>query len=135
MPDPKDHQAFLNLCEMAIDNMYELEALGALLEQKGLLTKEEILTLAKELKQKADSVNLTDPSQQPFTAKENAVIEEIMAVILRHGLSADHATMLLGRTIQLLEWGKQAAHEMPEAERLEPPTRFHIPLSSPKFVR
>ncbi len=115
MPDPKDHQAFLNLCEMAIDNMYELEALGALLEQKGLLTKEEILTLAKELKQKADSVNLTDPSQQPFTAKENAVIEELMEVIERHGLSADHAKTLLGRTIQLLEWGKQAAHEMPEA--------------------
>ena len=30
MPDPKDRQAFLNLCEMAIDNMYELEALGEL---------------------------------------------------------------------------------------------------------
>ena len=134
MPDPKDHQAFLNLCEMAIDNMYELEALGALLEQKGLLTKEEILTLAKELKQKADSVNLTDPSQQPFTAKENAVIEELMEVIERHGLSADHAKTLLGRTIQLLEWGKPAAHKLPEAKRLELPTRFHIPLSSPKFV-
>ena len=134
MPDPKDHQAFLNLCEMAIDNMYDLEALGALLEQKGLLTKEEILTLAKELKQKADSVNLTDPSQQPFTAKENAVIEELMEVIERHGLSADHAKTLLGRTIQLLEWGKPAAHKLPEAKRLELPTRFHSPLSSPKFV-
>jgi len=38
-----------------------------------------------------------------------------MAVILQHGLSADHAMTLLSRTIQLLEWGKQAAHEMPEA--------------------
>ena len=56
-----------------------------------------------------------DPSQQRFTETDNAVIEEIMAVILQHGLSADHATKLLGRTIQLLEWGKQAAHEMPEA--------------------
>jgi hypothetical protein len=39
MPDSKDGQAFLNLCEMAIDNMNELEAIGELLEQKGLLTK------------------------------------------------------------------------------------------------
>ena len=37
------------------------------------------------------------------------------AVILQHGLSADQAKTLLGRTIQLLEWGKQAAQKMPEA--------------------
>jgi hypothetical protein len=37
------------------------------------------------------------------------------AVILHHGLSADQATTLLGRTIQLLEWGKQSSHKMPEA--------------------
>jgi len=38
-----------------------------------------------------------------------------MAVILRHGLSADHAKELLSQTIQLLEWGKQAEHKLPEA--------------------
>jgi hypothetical protein len=30
MPAPKDHQAFLTLCEMAIDNMYGFEVLGEL---------------------------------------------------------------------------------------------------------
>jgi len=49
------------------------------------------------------------------TDAENAVIEDIMAVILQHGLSADQATALLGRTIQLLEWGKQSTHEPPQA--------------------
>jgi hypothetical protein len=34
-----------------------------------------------------------------------------MAVILRHGLSADHATTPLARTIQLLEGGKEASGE------------------------
>ncbi len=38
-----------------------------------------------------------------------------MAVILQHGQSADHAKTLQIRTIQLLEWGKQAAQETPEA--------------------
>jgi hypothetical protein len=46
--------------------------------------------------------------------KEEAV-KQLMAVILQHGLSVDHAKILLSRTIQLLEWGKQAANEMPEA--------------------
>ncbi len=114
MPDPIDPQAFLNLCDMSIDSMYELSALGELLEQKGLITKQEILTLAQQLKQKADSTHPTDLSQQPFTAQENAVIEQLMEVIERHGLSADHAKELLGRTIQLLEWGKKAVQELPE---------------------
>ena len=51
MPDPIDPQAFLNLCDMSIDSMYELAALGELLEQKGLITKQEILSLAQQLKQ------------------------------------------------------------------------------------
>ncbi len=55
------------------------------------------------------------PSSQPFTAQENAVIEQLMGVIVQHGLSADHAKELLGRTIQLLEWGKQSAPKLPEA--------------------
>ena len=49
------------------------------------------------------------------TDTDNAVIEQLMEVVLKHGLSADHAKILLGRTIQLLEWGKQAANKMPEA--------------------
>ena len=120
MPDPVDPKAFLTLVEMSIDSMYELAALGELLEQKGVMTKEEIITLAKELKRKTPPTDsrtaaTPNPSQQRFTETENAVIEEIMAVILQHGLSADQAKILLGRTIQLLEWGKQAAHKLPEA--------------------
>ena len=115
MSDPQDRQTFLKLCEMTIDNMYEIEALGELLEQKGLLTKQEILTLAQDLKRKNPPVESTDPTQQRFTPTENAVIEELMEVILKHGLSADHAKTLLSRTIQLLEWGKQAVNKLPEA--------------------
>lgn len=121
MSDPVEPQGYLNLVEMTIDNMYELEAIGELLEQRGVMTKDEIITLAKELKRKTPptesaTANTIDiPSQPRFTDTDNAVIEEIMAVILQHGLSADQATTLLGRTIQLLEWGKQATHETPQA--------------------
>jgi hypothetical protein len=60
---------------MAIDNMYELESLGELLEEKGLLTKQEILALATDLKRKNPPADSTDLSAQRFTAKDNAVIE------------------------------------------------------------
>jgi hypothetical protein len=121
MSDPVDPQAFVTLVEMAIDNMYELEAIGELLEQKGVMTKAEIIALAKELKRKTPPAEprtaaTTDtPPQLHFTDTDNAVIEEIMAVILQHGLSAGQATTLLGRIIQLLEWGKLSTHETPQA--------------------
>ncbi|MEX0830210.1 MAG: hypothetical protein WD032_08195 [Nitrospirales bacterium] len=115
MLDPLNPKDFKNLSDLSIDSMYELEAIGELLEKKGLLTKEEIITLAKELKQENPPAEPTGLSPQRFTETENAIIKEIMAVILQHGLSADHAKELLGRTIQLLEWGKQAANKMPEA--------------------
>ncbi len=85
--------------------------LGELLEKKGLITKKEIITLATE----HPPTESADLHTQRFTAQENAVIEELMAVILQHGLSADHAKTLLSPTIQLLEWGKQATNQMPEA--------------------
>lgn len=52
MPDSVDPKAVLTLVEMSIDSLYELEAIGELLEQKGVMTKEEIIYLAKELKRK-----------------------------------------------------------------------------------
>ena len=120
MPDPVDPKAFLTLVELAIGNMYGLEAIGELLEQKGVLTKDEIIALAKELRQKNPQTkpptsSTTAPSLQRFTETDNAVIEELMAVILQHGLTANQATTLLGRTIQLVEWGKQAANQSPQA--------------------
>ena len=115
MPDPVDREDFLKLCDMSIDSMYELAALGELLEQKGLITKQEILTLATELKHQNPPADSTDILHQRFTPQENAVIEQLMEVIGKHGLSADHAKTLLARTIQLLEWGEQATHKMPEA--------------------
>lgn len=109
MSEPVDPQTFRTLVEMTITNMYEVEALGELLEQKGLITKHEILNLATKLKRKNPSppASTPDPSQQRFTDTDNAVIEELMAVILQHRLSADHAKTLLGRAIQLLEWGSR----------------------------
>jgi hypothetical protein len=80
------------------------------------MTKDEIIALAKDLKRKNPSTEsrtattIAIPPQPRFTDTDSAVIEEIMAVILQHGLSANQATALLERTIQLLEWGKQAAH-------------------------
>jgi hypothetical protein len=108
MPDPVAPQAFLKLCEMSIDNMYELEALGELLEEKWLINKQEIIDRAKFLKEQTHQ-SMPSPEAQPFTDTENVVIERIMEVILQSGLSSSQAKALLERTITLPEWGEKAA--------------------------
>jgi len=49
MPDPVDPKAFLTPAELAIANMYEVEAIGELLEQKGVLTKDEMGGVTRNL--------------------------------------------------------------------------------------
>lgn len=111
MLDPIDRQAFLNLCEMSIYSMYELAALGELLEKNGLITKQEIYTSAKDLKQKTPPA---EPRHAPIKATPSlppstydAVIEQIMEVILRHGVTADHAKAVLERTIGPFRIGRK----------------------------
>jgi hypothetical protein len=68
--------------EMTIGSMYELEAIGELLEQRGVMTKEEIIDLAKALIRKTPTTesrtaNTTAiPPPQLFITKDSAVIEK-----------------------------------------------------------
>ena len=61
---------------MSVTNMYKVEGIGELLEKKGLFTKQEIHTIAKDLKRKNLPADLTDLSAQRFTAKDKGVIKK-----------------------------------------------------------
>lgn len=47
--------------------------------------------------------------KQSYTEFENAVIEQIMEIILKFGLSSQQAQIILKKPITLLEWGEKAA--------------------------
>ncbi len=49
MPDPND---LVTLEELAISNMWETSALVELLERKGILTKQDVLAMIQELRQR-----------------------------------------------------------------------------------
>jgi len=62
---------------MTIGSMHELEAIGELLEQRGVMTKEEVIDLRKTPTTESRTANTTDiPPPQRFIAKDNAVIEK-----------------------------------------------------------
>ena len=53
MAKPLDPKELVTLQELAISNAYEIAALVAVLERKGLVTPTEVLEEIKRLKQKA----------------------------------------------------------------------------------
>ena len=69
MPASINPKAFLILIDTSIDSMYELANPGKSPEKNGLITKQDILSLAKDLKQKAAPA---DPSQLLKRGKQAA---------------------------------------------------------------
>ncbi len=62
MAEKLDPKEVLTLEELAISNMWETSALVELLERKGILTKQEVLHMIQELRQREPSAI---PPRQP----------------------------------------------------------------------
>ncbi len=52
MAEPRDPNDLVTLDELALSNMWETAALVELLERKGILTKQEVLAMIQELRQR-----------------------------------------------------------------------------------
>ncbi len=52
MAQPLDPQDLVSLEELALSTMWETSALVELLERKGILTKQEVLAMIQELRQR-----------------------------------------------------------------------------------
>ena len=52
MAEPLDRNDLMTLDELALSTMWETSALGELLERKGILTKQDVLAMIQELRQR-----------------------------------------------------------------------------------
>ncbi len=52
MAEPLDHKDLVTLEELAISNLWETSALVEVLEHKGVLTKQDVLAMIQELRQR-----------------------------------------------------------------------------------
>ncbi len=60
MPEPLDPKDLVSLDELALTNMWETSALVELLERRGVLTRQDVLDMSQELRQRAGSKNQID---------------------------------------------------------------------------
>lgn len=93
--------------------MWEIAALVEVLSRRGLLTKQEVLNAIEGLRRK--NCQAVTPDQEPFpepyllTETQDRIIEKILDVFVKEGVTTNQAKSLLGKVDVLLDVGEKVA--------------------------
>jgi hypothetical protein len=116
MAKTRDLYQSLGRDEVLLTNMLEIGALIAMLDRKGLLSKEEVLaeikSLQKQLTQRTGELpDKQDPFPQPYlnVQVENALVDRILELFNATKLTSHQAKLLLDRVRVLIELGERVA--------------------------
>jgi len=117
MAQPLNPKDLVTLEELTISNMWEVAALIEVLEKKGVMKKQDILTEIRELRKMNPTARTprefdepTEPSKQSSKQVDgNAVVERILELILEAGLSSRQAREVLERAKEAIDLGEKEA--------------------------
>ncbi len=120
MATPLDPNDLVTLEELTISNIWEVAALIEVLEEKGVMKKQDILDAILELRKKNPKartpLELDNPSAnaepRPKQVARNAVVERILELILEAGLSSRQAREVLDRAKEAVDYGEKEAKKM-----------------------
>ena len=102
----------MSLEEATISNMGEIAAIVELLEQKGLCTKQDLHTIIDELRRKSPRVRIPEtafPEPYLLTESENTIIDDILELLNKNGLTSHQSMNLLERLGRIIERGQRVA--------------------------
>ena len=108
MSSDRPKRESMSVEEATISNMWEIAALVELLERKGLCTKQELLDIVTELRNKCPQANIPEtvfPSPYILSETENRVIDDILAVLNKHGMDSKLSLELLEQVGRIIEMG------------------------------
>jgi len=98
----------MSLEELAISNIWEIATIVELLEKKGLCSKQDLDDIIGELRKKNPRTRLPEtvfPSPYLMTQTEEQVINDLLAVINKHGIDAKQSLELLEHLGRIIEMG------------------------------
>ena len=116
MSDNRPTRDTMSLEEATIVNMWEIAAMVELLEQKGLCSKQDLLTIVDELRRKNPHTQIPEtafPEPYLFIETENKIIDDILELLNKHGLTSHQSQSLLERLGRTIEMGKRVAKDTP----------------------
>jgi hypothetical protein len=128
MNDQRPTRNSMSIEEATISNMWEIAAIVELLEQKGLCTKQDLHTIVDELRRKNPHARIPEtafPEPYLLTETENTIIDDILELLNKHGLTSHQSQNLLERLGRIIEMGQRVAkgpthkrHTLPQGQTL-----------------
>lgn len=112
MNDDRPTRDTMSLEEATISNMWEIAALVEVLERKGLCTKQDLYDIITEFRQKNPRAKIPEtafPEPYVLTEMENKIIDDILALLNKNGLTSHQALNLLEQLGRIIEMGQRMA--------------------------
>jgi len=110
MGNDRPKRETMSLEEATISNMWEIAAIVELLEQRGLCTKQDLHAIIDELRKKNPRARIPEtafPEPYLLTETENTIIDDILELLNKHGMTSHQSQNLLERLGRIIEMGQR----------------------------
>lgn len=114
MSEERPKRQTMSLEEATISNMWEIAAIVELLERNGLCTKQDLFDIISEFRKKSSHAKIPEtafPEPYLLTETENKIIDEILALLNKHGLTSHQSQSLLERLGNIIAMGQRLSKE------------------------
>lgn len=98
--------------EAMISNIWEIAAIVEVLERKSLCTKQDLYDIITEFRRKNPRASIPDtafPEPYLLTETEDKIIDDILELLNKNGLTSDQSADLLERLGGIIEMGQRMA--------------------------
>lgn len=98
--------------ETRISNMWEIAAIVKVLEHKGVCTKQDLYDIITEFPSKNPRASIPEtvfPEPYLLTETENKIIDDILELLNKQGLTSHQSMNLLERLGRIIEMGQRVA--------------------------
>ncbi len=108
MSSDRPKRQTMSLEEATISNMWEIAAIVEVLERKGMCTKQDLFDVIAELRKQNPRAKIPEtvfPSPYVLSETENRVIDDILAVLNKHGMDSKQSLELMEQVGRIIEMG------------------------------
>ena len=112
MSDDRPTRDSMSIEEATVSNMWEIAAIVEVLERKGLCSKQDLYDIIAEFRRKNPHARIPEtafPETDLLTETENNIIDDILALLNKNGLTSHQSLNLLERLGRIMEMGQRVA--------------------------
>ena len=112
MTNDRPKRESMSVEEATASNMWEIAVIVEVLERKGLCTKEDLFDIVTEFRRKNPRARIPEtafPEPYVLTETEDKIIDDILELLNKNGLSSHQSMNLLERLGGIIEMGQRVA--------------------------